>query len=350
MAVTDETKYDHRTTKYPTQRTSTQSSITIFAKGITSWAKLAKWAKWTKSAGINLHNWNSRCLALACLASASLCSSGPLHWHAALFGLIRALPPLFDILGYHAGQTGQTMPNRPKIIAIVPAYNEAPAIAEVVTHLCALLDESGAPMLAQVIVADNNSNDDTGLHAAAAGATVVRETRQGYGYACMAGIRMAFDADILLFVDGDHSVEYREIGSLLAPLYSGADLVIGARRHVDSGAMTFPQRFGNALACSLARWLWRVPMTDLGPLRAITRPALLQIDMQDMTFGWTIEMQLRAFELGQQVVEVPVSLHCRLGHSKISGTIRGVVGAAIGIFAMIGRLWWRGYKKSRQIR
>lgn len=240
------------------------------------------------------------------------------------------------------------MPNRPKIIAIVPAFNEAPAIAEVVTQLCALTDEAGAPLLAQVIVADNNSSDDTGMLARAAGATVVRESRQGYGYACMAGIHMATEADILLFVDGDHSVEYREIGTVLAPLLAGADLAIGARCRIDPGAMTFPQRFGNALACSLARWLWRFPMTDLGPLRAITRSALLQIDMQDMTYGWTIEMQLRAFELGQRVVEVPVSLHCRLGHSKISGTIRGVVGAAIGIFAIIGKFWWRRSKRPRQ--
>ena len=238
-----------------------------------------------------------------------------------------------------------TMHKQMRVIAIVPAYNEALAIVSVVTGLTALMDTSGRPLLARVIVADNGSTDGTGHLAAEAGAMVVREPRRGYGYACMAGIKAAQDADILLFVDGDHSIVYAEANALLAPFNDGADLVIGARVNIAPGAMTLPQIFGNGLACRLSRLLWQVPMSDLGPFRAITQRALWQIDMQDMTYGWTVEMQLRAFELGQNVVEVPVSLNCRIGQSKVSGTVRGVLGAGIGIFSMIGKLWWRSRRR-----
>lgn len=237
------------------------------------------------------------------------------------------------------------MPKNLKVVAIVPAYNEALAITSVVTGLTALMDEFGQPLLSRVIVTDNGSTDGTGNLATLAGAVVVQEPRRGYGYACMAGIHAAQDADILLFVDGDHSIVYAEANLLLAPFKDGADLVIGARKNIEPGAMTLPQLFGNALACRLSRFLWSVPMSDLGPFRAITQHALRQIDMQDMTYGWTVEMQLRAFELGQKVVEVPVSLNCRIGQSKVSGTVRGVLGAGIGIFSMIGKLWWRSRRR-----
>ena len=232
-----------------------------------------------------------------------------------------------------------------KVVAIVPAYNEAQAISHVVRGLNELCDDSGMPLLARVIVSDNGSNDGTGALAARAGASVVQEPRRGYGFACMAGIAAAQDADILLFVDGDHSIVYSETATLLAPFSSGADLVIGARNRVDSGAMTAPQLFGNALACRLSRLLWGVPMTDLGPFRAITRRALNDLAMEDMTFGWTVEMQLKAFQQGQNVVEVPVSLRCRIGQSKVSGTVSGVLGAGIGIFSMIGKIWWRSRRR-----
>lgn len=237
-----------------------------------------------------------------------------------------------------------------KVVAIVPAYNEALAITSVVTGLTSLMDSAGQPLLSRVIVTDNGSNDGTGHLASLAGAMVVHEARRGYGYACMAGIRAAQDADILLFVDGDHSIVYAETHSLLAPFKVGADLVIGARKNIAPGAMTLPQLFGNALACRLSRLLWNVPMSDLGPFRAITQRALMQIDMQDMTYGWTVEMQLRAFELGQKVVEVPVSLNCRIGQSKVSGTVRGVLGAGVGIFSMIGKLWWRSRRRLAAVR
>jgi glycosyltransferase involved in cell wall biosynthesis len=237
------------------------------------------------------------------------------------------------------------MSRRAKVVAIVPAYNEAQAISQVVRGLCELRDASGLPLLERIIVADNGSNDGTGELAQMAGASVVREPRRGYGYACMAGITAAVEADILLFVDGDHSIVYSETTALLEPFSRGADLVIGARVKIEPGAMTAPQVFGNALACRLSNLLWGVPMTDLGPFRAITRSALIDLAMEDMTFGWTVEMQLKAFQLGQKVVEVPVSLRCRIGQSKVSGTVSGVLGAGIGIFSMIGKIWWRSRRR-----
>lgn len=233
------------------------------------------------------------------------------------------------------------MRNKPVVVAIVPAYNEAPAIGKVVAGLVALRDNFGMSLIERVIVADNGSTDDTGGLAGRAGATVVFEPRRGYGYACTAGIAAASDADILLFVDGDHSILAHESVSLLAPFDTGVELVIGARVRIEPGAMTLPQRFGNALACRLSHLLWGVPMSDLGPFRAIRREALIRIGMEDMTYGWTIEMQLKAFQRGLRVLEVPVSLRCRLGQSKVSGTVRGVLGAGIGIFSMIGKLWLR---------
>lgn len=227
------------------------------------------------------------------------------------------------------------------LIAIVPAYNEAPAIAQVVQGLLQLRAANGAALIQQVIVADNGSNDQTAVLAQAAGATVVHEARRGYGYACSAGINAAQPAAHLLFVDGDHSVLAQETPALLDALHAGADLVIGQRVRRQPGAMTLPQILGNALACYLARLIWRVPMSDLGPFRLIRREALQRIGMEDMTYGWTIEMQLKAYQLGLRVVEVPVTVQARVGVSKVSGTVRGVLGAGIGIFSMIGKLWWR---------
>jgi glycosyltransferase involved in cell wall biosynthesis len=233
------------------------------------------------------------------------------------------------------------MRSKPVVYAIVPAYNEAPAIALVVAGLCALRNAAGRPLVERVIVADNGSTDGTGELAARAGAVVVREPRRGYGYACLAGIAAAGEADILLFVDGDHSVLPQEAHAVLAPFDGNADLVIGRRVRVAPGAMSLPQRFGNALACRICRLIWGMPMSDLGPFRAIGRGALAALCMEDKTFGWTIEMQLKAFALGQQVREVPVSLRCRIGQSKVSGTVSGVIGAGTGILSMIARLWWR---------
>ena len=228
------------------------------------------------------------------------------------------------------------------VCAIVPALDEAKAIGGVVAGLRALRNDIGQPLIDRVIVADNGSTDGTGALARSAGACVVAEPRRGYGYACMAAIAVASEAETLLFVDGDHSVIPQETLLLLAAFDLGADLVIGVRSHAEAGAMTLPQRLGNGLACRLARLIWNVPMSDLGPFRAIRKTAFDSLDMQDMTYGWTIEMQLKAFQRGQRVVEVPVSVRRRLGHSKVSGTVRGVIGAGIGIFSIIAKLWWQG--------
>ena len=227
------------------------------------------------------------------------------------------------------------------VYAIIPALNEAEAIVGIVNDLHALRDNNGQPVIHRVIVADNGSSDDTGLLALAAGATVIQERRRGYGYACMAGIAAADDADILLFVDGDNSVVIQETASLLAAIDRGADLVIGSRVNVAPGAMTPPQRFGNRLACFITHLIWNVPISDLGPFRAMRKTSLYHLNMKDMTYGWTIEMQIKAFQCGQRVTEVPVSLRCRIGRSKVSGTVRGVIGAGLGIFSMIAKLWWR---------
>lgn len=229
----------------------------------------------------------------------------------------------------------------PRIHAVIPAYDEAPAIRRVVAGACALR-RSGRPLFARVIVVDNGSGDNTAPRAAAAGACVVHEPRRGYGSACLAGIAAAADADILVFIDGDGSVALEQTAALLAPFDEGADLVIGVRHKIARGAMSLPQRFGNRLATVLIRLLWRVPVSDLGPFRAIRRESLERLHMQDTRFGWTVEMQVRAIQCGLRTVEVPVQLLPRVGVSKISGTVRGVISAARGILGTIAYLWWTG--------
>lgn len=235
------------------------------------------------------------------------------------------------------------------IYAIVPAYNESLAISKVVSGLNELCDEDGGQLIDKVLVVDNGSNDGTATIAELAGAWVVHESRRGYGYACMAGIKESVGADILLFVDGDHSVVLSDTKLLLSALEEGIDLVIGHRVLIEPGAMTFAQQFGNALACFISRLIWGVNMSDLGPFRAISRETLLSLDMEDMTYGWTIEMQLKAFHQGLSVKEVPVALQSRIGESKISGTLCGVIGAGIGIFSMIAKLWIRERRRTNLI-
>jgi glycosyltransferase involved in cell wall biosynthesis len=200
-----------------------------------------------------------------------------------------------------------------------------------------------------VVVADNGSTDATGQVARDAGARVIEVPQPGYGQACWAAVQ-ASTGDVPLFVDGDGAAGPLDAPALLAALEAQSDLVIGVRPCPDAGAMSPPQQFGNALACALMRWLWRMPANDLGPYRAIRRSTFDVLDMQDRRFGWTVEMQARAHSLGVRVAELSVCWHARsAGTSKISGTLCGVVGAGIGILGMIARLWWRERARPRKL-
>ncbi len=219
-----------------------------------------------------------------------------------------------------------------KIAVIIPALNEASALPSLIAEIPGWVD--------RIIVADNGSTDATAIVAAAAGAEVVAAPRRGYGHACMAGILAAADADILVFLDGDRSDFPDRMAQLVAPIERGeADLVIGSRvlGRAESGALSPQQRYGNALACRLVRLFWGHRYTDLGPFRAIRRPVLLALDMREMRYGWTIEMQIAVLRHGLVVVEVPVDARRRIGVSKISGTVVGVVSAGTRILLVIFR-------------
>lgn len=228
-----------------------------------------------------------------------------------------------------------------KVSAIVPARNEEATVGAVVQELLAQTWPGGQALIDEVIVADNGSCDATARMAAAAGARVIRVDKAGYGQACWAGT-LASTGDVLIFVDADGSANSVEASILLSCVQHGADLAIGMRTAPQPGSMSAAQRWGNALACGLMRLLWGMPARDLGPFRAITRRAFDQLQMRDRSFGWTVEMQLRAFRLGLKVIETPVSWRVRQGGvSKISGTLTGVLGAGLGILGMIARLWVR---------
>ncbi len=221
-----------------------------------------------------------------------------------------------------------------RIAAIIPALDEEQTIGPVV----AAVDRE---LVGRVIVVDNGSSDRTAARAASAGAEVVRESRRGYGAACLAGIRCAADVDLLVFLDGDGSDDPREIPLLVNALIDGpADLVIGSRElgERESGALTVPQRLGNRLACGLIHWLWGVRYTDLGPFRVIRRPVQEALAQSDLAFGWTVEMQIKAAQAHVAVAEVPVSTRLRKGgRSKVSGNLGGALRAGRGILGTIVR-------------
>ena len=230
---------------------------------------------------------------------------------------------------------------QPRISVIIPAHNEAGAIAYV-------LAEIPVGLVREVIVVDNNSTDNTSTIARANGATVLRETRPGYGYACLAGMAHAYgrpqseQPDIVVFLDGDHSDFPEQMPELLAPLLRGeADMVIGSRALGvrEKGSLLPQQRFGNWLASRLLRLRYGGTVTDLGPFRAILAPALLALHMEDKTYGWTVEMQVKAARQGLRTVEVPVRYRKRIGTSKVSGTVRGTIGAGYKILWTIFKHW-----------
>ncbi len=224
------------------------------------------------------------------------------------------------------------------VTVIIPALNEAGNIRQLVREVRTI-----APV--KVIVVDNGSTDSTAQEARAAGANVVRESRRGYGYACAAGVAEAEQADILVFLDGDCSFAPSDLPSLLTPINEDrADMVLGSRAlgHMAPGAMPPHQRFGNWLVARLMNTLYRLSITDLGPYRAIRRSLLMQLDMQEMTYGWPTEMIVKAARHGARIVEEPVSYHARqFGHSKVSGTARGTILATWFILGVTLRYAWK---------
>ena len=220
------------------------------------------------------------------------------------------------------------------IKVIIPAFNEADSIAKVIHEIPNIVSE--------IIVVSNNSTDDTIENARKAGATVLSEERMGYGYACLKGLhyidKQSKRPDIIVFIDGDYSDYPEDLPMLVRPiLEEEMDLVIGAR--VKSlradGSMTPQQVFGNLLATFLMKVLFGARFTDLGPFRAIRYDKLMLLEMEDKTYGWTVEMQLKALKHKLKYTEVPVRYKKRIGVSKVSGTVKGSIFAGIKILGWI---------------
>lgn len=223
----------------------------------------------------------------------------------------------------------------PVIDVIIPAYNEADAIALVIGDI-------PKGLVRCVVVANNGSTDATRAVAEKAGAIVVDQPLRGYGNACLKAMEQVSAhqpmPDIVVFLDADHSDHPEQLPQVIAPIVRGeADLVIGSRAlgSKERGSMTPQQVFGNWLATRMMRWLYGVRFTDLGPFRAVRYDALLAIGMRDRTFGWTVEMQVKAAKLHLRCVEVPVDYRKRIGVSKVSGTVYGTVMAGYKIIATI---------------
>lgn len=213
----------------------------------------------------------------------------------------------------------------PDIKVIIPAYNEQKSI----THVIADIPKK---WVTEIVVVNNNSTDNTMEVAEKAEATVLRENKQGYGYACLCGIEYVSQQpkkpDIIVFMDADYSDHPEELPEVVQPIIENkADLVIGSRAlgNREKGSMTPQQVFGNWLATRLLKLFYGIRFTDLGPFRAIRYDALMRIGMQDRTYGWTVEMQLKAAKHKLRCVEVPVSYRRRIGVSKVSGTVKGTV-------------------------
>ena len=233
---------------------------------------------------------------------------------------------------------------------VVPARDEEQNIGSVVADLLALRDDRGARVIDDLVVCDNGSTDATAARAREAGARTVGQEIPGYGLACLTALAALRPVDVVLFTDGDRSFDAVQGLGLLEAIAGGADLVIGSRvlGRREPGALSLPQRAGNRVATLLIRLLWGVAMTDLGPYRAIRAEALQRIDMLDRAYGWTVEMQVKAIQHGLRVVEVPVdALRRRFGRSKVGGTLRGVVGAGVGILSMIARLRLQEARRGR---
>lgn len=223
------------------------------------------------------------------------------------------------------------------ITVIIPALDEEQAIGIVV-------NEVPRDLVSEIIVVDNGSIDRTAEVAEAAGARVIREPMRGYGAACLAGAMAASHADVFVFLDGDRSDDPREMPVVLAPLLDGrADLVIGSRTtgFTEKGALTSQQRLGNRLVTWIVRLLYGVTLTDIGPFRAIRASVLRDLGMEHKTYGWPVEMVVKAAKKGYRVMNVPVTCRKRIGVSKVAGTMKGSILAGYHLLSTTLRYAWR---------
>jgi glycosyltransferase involved in cell wall biosynthesis len=224
-----------------------------------------------------------------------------------------------------------------RVSVIIPTRNEASAISRVLADL-------PADLVTEVLVVDSNSTDGTPEIAAKMGARVVHEPHRGYGRACLKGLAIADAPDVVVFLDGDYSDRPSELALLLAPITEGsADITLGSRlgKQRIPGALPWHAVFGNWLAASLIKLLYGVRISDLGPFRAARAEVLRELALEEATYGWAVEMILKGALKGFRIVEVPVSYYPRIGKSKISGTVRGTLGAAWFILTRIVRYYFR---------
>jgi glycosyltransferase involved in cell wall biosynthesis len=231
-----------------------------------------------------------------------------------------------------------------RVSVVIPTRNEREAIGLVLADL-------PPDLVTEVIVVDNNSTDGTPEIAARMGARVILESRRGYGQACLTGLASADTPDIVVFLDGDYSDRPAELPRLLAPLSEGwADIVLGSRLAQAASARALPWHaaFGNRMAARLIAARYGLQISDLGPFRAARADVLHALCLAEKTYGWAVEMILKGASRGFRVVEVPVSYHSRIGKSKISGTVRGTLGAAWFILTLIVRSYFQSQQRIRR--
>ena len=224
-----------------------------------------------------------------------------------------------------------------RVSVVIPTHNEAQAIGRVLADL-----PSG--LVTEVIVVDSNSTDQTKEIAANMRARVIHEPRRGYGQACLSGLAAAESPDVVVFLDGDYSDRPSELPILLVPIIDGrADITLGSRLggRRSAGALPWHQALGNRIAARLIRLLYGLQITDLGPFRAGRAEVLRALSLEETTYGWAVEMILKGALAGYRVVEVPVSYYPRIGKSKISGTLKGTLGAGWFILSLIVRYYFR---------
>ena len=228
-------------------------------------------------------------------------------------------------------------PNQVRVSVVIPTHNEAQSIGRVLADL-------PTDLVTEVLVVDSNSDDGTPEIASKMGARILHEPRRGYGRACLTGLAGVSSPDILVFLDGDYSDRPAELPILLAPILDGrADITLGSRlgKQDVPGALPWHAAFGNRLAAFLITRLYGVRITDLGPFRAGRADVLRQLALEETTYGWAVEMILKGAVQGFRIVEVPVSYYPRIGTSKISGTLKGTIGAGWFILSLIARYYFR---------